>query len=297
MDWHGRSWLKGCGLAGLLLLLAGMLSFDLHDPTITNLRYPGNGISNLAGLPGALVGGSLVELLGASSLWIPVLLANFMLNPLQHRNVGSYLLFGGSLILFSATLHGLLDARVMPGLTAPGLAGIAGSRWILRATGFNVAAPLLGVALGFALTQLVRLPLLAAALREGCKFAENKLRTAVTRTTMARVTARWSWLKSGPRLLGRVARARPDGPGRPELSGGALYHEAGPRPGRRGGSPGAAQSQPPAGAATPGSHPEQPTAAGGAVTAGGAMSGEDELDAWISALDKPVRETGPAEKP
>lgn len=296
--WHNSGWLKGLSLAALLLLLASLLSFDFNDPSITNLRYPAGGISNLAGLPGALLGGSLVELLGTSSLWVPLLLANWMLIPANRRELGPYLLFGGSAILFSATLHGLLADNILPAITAPGLAGIAGSRWMLRATEFSVAAPLLCAALVFALVQLLRLPLLGSAFRDGRIIA-----LYIFRIALARCVGWWRAFAFRGRAMARFfVRGRP-GLGLARLKpavlrmAGLSHRRGGPRESMHspGGGPGGGQTPeaPPAATSVePKSSPlpALPRPAGGMVA-------QDGFNTWISALGKPAHGAEPADKP
>ena len=272
-------------MAGILLLIISLLTFDLHDPSLTNLLYPKGGISNLAGLPGALVGGSLVELLGTSSLWIPALLANWMLIPSRHRQMGSYMLFGGSLILFSASLHGLLAKDIVPSLTAPGLVGIAGSRWMLRATSTTVAAPLLFATLVFALTRVVRLPLLGAALRD-----MRLIGAYLRRVALARVTAHWARLKQRSREFWQLLTTRLGGitrrAGKARLSSLTRRAEAGkPGPGGRIRS---VKSTMNGGA---GQDPTPPAAQG---MDGQDIAGKDAFNAWISAVGKPPVGAGPA---
>lgn len=304
MNRHTRRWLKGCGLAALLLLIASLFSFDLHDPTITNLRYPKDGIANLAGLPGALAGGSLVEMLGASSLWIPALLASWMLIPPGQRDLGSYLLFGGAGILFSATLHGLLVDNIIPGLTAPGLAGIAGSRWMLRTMDSSVAAPLMAAAMVFSLAQLVQLPLLGAALGNGRKLARYFGRVA-----LARAAAWWVWWRKIGGRAGVYVRNRLSAWGRPGRAGSALRrgvaHATHPQTGVTGKPPAptnggvrdgvdsGAQGGSPPGEARPVG--KRSLGSGGMAAAG--MAEKGEFDAWIPDVGKPAEPTGPTEKP
>ena len=56
------------GGLGLFLLLS-ILTSDFQDPTFFNQLYPSLGIKNWTGLIGALIGGSLIEIFGSSSLF------------------------------------------------------------------------------------------------------------------------------------------------------------------------------------------------------------------------------------
>ncbi len=197
MDRDGlKRWLKPIGLGFAVLLLISAVTFDLQDPTVTNLRYPMNGVANLTGLPGALLGGSLVEFLGASALWAPLLLLNRLFVSTRRGGLPAYLIHGAALMLISATLHGLVVTETTPGLSAPGLAGLAGGRWVLHTTGAAAGALVLVAALGYALFQVLHVPLLNAALRDGRTFA---------RFFGARGAA---WLRRWKIALGGAWRAR-----------------------------------------------------------------------------------------
>ena len=50
------------GGIGVAIFLS-MLSADFQDPTVFNQLYPSEGVQNWAGLIGALIGGSLLEIL------------------------------------------------------------------------------------------------------------------------------------------------------------------------------------------------------------------------------------------
>ncbi len=58
------------GAIGFFLMLS-IMTADFHDPTIFNQLYPFDGISNWTGLIGALIGGTLLEVFGPSSLLLP----------------------------------------------------------------------------------------------------------------------------------------------------------------------------------------------------------------------------------
>ena len=58
------------GGIGVALFLS-MLSADFQDPTVFNQLYPSEGVQNWAGLIGALIGGSLLEIFGPSALLLP----------------------------------------------------------------------------------------------------------------------------------------------------------------------------------------------------------------------------------
>ena len=58
-----------------VLLAVSVLTSHLHDPTLFNQLSPSGGIHNALGVGGALIGGTLVELFGASALLLAWLVA------------------------------------------------------------------------------------------------------------------------------------------------------------------------------------------------------------------------------
>ena len=63
-----------------LLVLLSLLTSDFRDPTIFNQLYPSEGIQNWTGLIGALIGGSLLEIFGPSTLLLPWLIIRIHLH-------------------------------------------------------------------------------------------------------------------------------------------------------------------------------------------------------------------------
>ena len=148
-----RPWnpLRGAVVFGGGLLAMGLwasqFSFARLDPTLTNLRLPSGGVSNWIGYPGALVGGSLVELFGASSFAIPLLLINRLA---QRPGPPGFLRYwANSLVLLcaAAALHGMFGGWQPPGIGAPGLVGWMISQWALQGTGQILGGLLLGMLL------------------------------------------------------------------------------------------------------------------------------------------------------
>jgi len=58
------------GGIGVAIFLS-MLSADFQDPTVFNQLNPSEGVQNWAGLIGALIGGSLLEIFGPSAMLLP----------------------------------------------------------------------------------------------------------------------------------------------------------------------------------------------------------------------------------
>ena len=65
---------------GLFWMLA-MLSADFRDPTFFNPLYPAEGLHNWLSLPGALLGGSMIEIFGPVALLIPWLFVRIIIPP------------------------------------------------------------------------------------------------------------------------------------------------------------------------------------------------------------------------
>ena len=83
-------------------LLLGVISFSPFDPSLTNLRWPMGGLANWGGYAGAMVGGTLVELLGAAAVLVPSIWLLLVLFP---RPVYLRLRLPAPIHLTLATLH------------------------------------------------------------------------------------------------------------------------------------------------------------------------------------------------
>ena len=92
---------------GLFWMLA-MLSADFRDPTFFNPLYPAEGLHNWLSLPGALLGGSMIEIFGPVALLIPWLFIRIIIPP--SGSAARWLLIYHALILLitSTTLYALL---------------------------------------------------------------------------------------------------------------------------------------------------------------------------------------------
>jgi hypothetical protein len=185
------------GLAGALLLLVSLLSFHPQDPTLTNLRYPKDGIGNWAGYPGALIGGSAVEGLGIAALLLPLLVANAALfsrnRPAWHR----YIIHVAALTLAASAGIGLAGQAPALGLYGPGLLGWAAGQWMRDTLGMWPGAGALAFTGLYSLAQVVYTPLL----RRGFGDAHVLLRFGMTRLwgraiaawRQARPQTGWAW--------------------------------------------------------------------------------------------------------
>jgi hypothetical protein len=146
---------RGLGAALAVLLTASLLSFDPFDPTATNLLTPAEGIRNVLGLPGAMVGGTLVEWLGASALLIPLLILNWSVARKNRPRLRAYLFCSAALVLIASAVHGLIQPDPTARVLGAGLLGWAGAQWVAVTTGPVVGTALLVAGLAYALTRLV----------------------------------------------------------------------------------------------------------------------------------------------
>ena len=91
---------------GLFWMLA-MLSADFRDPTFFNPLYPSEGLQNWLSLPGALLGGSMIEIFGPVALLIPWLFVRIIIPP--SGSPARWLMIYHALILLitSTTLYAL----------------------------------------------------------------------------------------------------------------------------------------------------------------------------------------------
>lgn len=82
------------GGTGFFLILS-VCTADFQDPTVFNQLYPSNGINNWTGLIGAIIGGSLLEIFGPSTLLLAWLFIRINLHHPRRisRFSGSYYAF------------------------------------------------------------------------------------------------------------------------------------------------------------------------------------------------------------
>ncbi len=151
----GNWWPKGIGLALAVLLAVSLFTFHPFDPTLLNLLYPSGGVRNALGLPGALVGGSLLEGFGAAAWLIPLLIVNWAAFRRKRPRAAHYAGYSGLLLVFLASFHGLLADDPLPGVWQPGLFGWVGGRWAEATTGGFLGGAILLCGAGYCLTRVV----------------------------------------------------------------------------------------------------------------------------------------------
>lgn len=210
---------KGFGIAFALLLALTVLTFQRQDPTLTNLVSPQEGIGNWLGIGGALLGGTLVELVGASALLLPLLALNWLLAARRRPPLARYLALGAIALLTLAGLHGLATGASEPSmeaarLTGPGLAGTAIGGWFRITLG-----PWLGgAALAGMVAYLAGRLLYVDAARTGLRDARTFLAFGLARLALVTLASRrrlgraWRAARTGgPTPLGHARRAIANG--------------------------------------------------------------------------------------
>ena len=91
---------------GLFWMLA-MLSADFRDPTFFNPLYPAEGLHNWLSLPGALLGGSMIEIFGPVALLIPWLFVRIIIPPSGSTKRWLWIYHALILLITSTTLYAL----------------------------------------------------------------------------------------------------------------------------------------------------------------------------------------------
>ena len=92
---------------GLFWMLA-ILSADFRDPTFFNPLYPAEGLHNWLSLPGALLGGSMIEIFGPVSLLIPWLFVRIIIPPSGSASRWMLIYHALILLITSTTLYACL---------------------------------------------------------------------------------------------------------------------------------------------------------------------------------------------
>ena len=146
---------------GLFWMLA-MLSADFRDPTFFNPLYPAEGLHNWLSLPGALLGGSMIEIFGPVALLIPWLFVRIIIPP--SGSAARWLLIYHALILLitSTTLYALSgffsdswsESAML--LLKHGYLGEISSKWLETHLGTSGGLLFSGVLFTFSGIQLIR---------------------------------------------------------------------------------------------------------------------------------------------
>ncbi len=147
------------GGIGVALFLS-MLSADFQDPTVFNQLYPSEGVQNLAGLIGALIGGSLLEIFGPSALLLPWLFVRGALH--QPRQISGLictyyafvLVFLLSIIHELALHSGLIKTEALEFYLQNGYAAKLALIWLEKSTNLAISLTVLAAMFIFSLVRM-----------------------------------------------------------------------------------------------------------------------------------------------
>jgi hypothetical protein len=147
------------GGIGVTLFLS-MLSADFQDPTIFNQLYPSEGVQNWAGLIGALIGGSLLEIFGPSAMLLPWLFVRAALH--QPRLISGLictyyafvLVFLLSIIHELALHSGLIKTEALEFYLQNGYAAKLALIWLEKSTNLAISLTVLAAMFIFSLVRM-----------------------------------------------------------------------------------------------------------------------------------------------
>ncbi len=147
------------GGIGVALFLS-MLSADFQDPTVFNQLYPSEGVQNWAGLIGALIGGSLLEIFGPSALLLPWLFVRAALH--QPRQISGMictyyafvLVFLLSIIHELALHSGLIKTEALEFYLQNGYAAKLALIWLEKSTNLAISLTVLAAMFIFSLFRM-----------------------------------------------------------------------------------------------------------------------------------------------
>ena len=147
------------GGIGVALFLS-MLSADFQDPTVFNQLYPSEGVQNWAGLIGALIGGSLLEIFGPSAMLLPWLFVRAALH--QPRQISGLictyyafvLVFLLSIIHELALHSGLIKTEALEFYLQNGYAAKLALIWLEKSTNLAISLTVLAAMFIFSLIRM-----------------------------------------------------------------------------------------------------------------------------------------------
>ena len=147
------------GGIGVALFLS-MLSADFQDPTVFNQLNPSEGVQNWAGLIGALIGGSLLEIFGPSALLLPWLFVRAALH--QPRQISGLictyyafvLVFLLSIIHELAVHSGLIKTEALEFYLQNGYTAKLALIWLEKSTNLAISLTVLAAVFIFSLVRM-----------------------------------------------------------------------------------------------------------------------------------------------
>jgi len=147
------------GGIGVALFLS-MLSSDFQDPTVFNQLYPSEGVQNWAGLIGALIGGSLLEIFGPSAMLLPWLFVRAALH--QPRQISGLICtyYAFVLVLLLSIIHelalhsGLIKTGALEFYLQNGYAAKLALIWLEKSTNLAISLTVLAAMFIFSLFRM-----------------------------------------------------------------------------------------------------------------------------------------------
>ena len=147
------------GGIGVVLFLS-MLSADFQDPTVFNQLYPSEGVQNWAGLIGALIGGSLLEIFGPSALLLPWLFVRAALH--QPRQISGLICtyYAFVLVFLLSIIHelaqhtGLIKAEALEFYLQNGYAAKLALIWLEKSANLAISLTVLAAMFIFSLVRM-----------------------------------------------------------------------------------------------------------------------------------------------
>ena len=141
-------------------LFLSMLSADFQDPTVFNQLYPSEGVQNWAGLIGALIGGSLLEIFGPSALLLPWIFVRAALH--QPRQISGLIctyyafviVFILSIIHELALHSGLIKTEALEFYLQNGYAAKLALIWLEKSTNLAISLTVLAAMFIFSLVRM-----------------------------------------------------------------------------------------------------------------------------------------------
>ena len=141
-------------------IFLSMLSADFQDPTVFNQLYPSEGVQNWAGLIGALIGGSLLEIFGPSALLLPWLFVRAALH--QPRQISGLictyyafvLVFLISIIHELALHSGLIKTEALEFYLQNGYAAKLALIWLEKSANLVISLTVLAAMFIFSLVRM-----------------------------------------------------------------------------------------------------------------------------------------------
>ena len=147
------------GGIGVALFLS-ILSADFQDPTVFNQLYPSEGVQNWAGLIGALIGGSLLEIFGPSAMLLPWLFVRAALHHPRHISGLKCPYYAFVLVFLLSIIHelalhsGLIKTEALEFYLQNGYAAKLALIWLEKSTNLAISLTVLAAMFIFSLVRM-----------------------------------------------------------------------------------------------------------------------------------------------